>query len=674
MAAKVSFKTNKIVNAMKASEWFAEHDYLPGMENSNPTKKAPKKKVPKRPLSEITTPVKASEWFAKNNHLPTDIIEEPKRSLTEKETPSANVKVDAPESIDVEVEIKVPSLSNSVTHNQASLENEKDKKVNKEIETLADSILDLTKFLKQEKVRKIESEEIDGYTEDNPRPKTIVDLFKKITKEKISNTREMFSTRNLLTATGIQGAYKGTGSIIDQVLTHFEDKKKNKEETHSPLKAALKEYTSNKFKNIVKEPAGKLYEGAKSIISNSSVGRISNSIFTTVGNKTDKFKDFIENKKLDVSKKLRTDALEKPNSLLGTIGRHYYPESGEDAKKLNLLDRARDPKTKEDLELRQGLKEGIQEELVTLNNEQIKQLKKIVAALTETKEEKLEREDKEPSELTFSQKKEEKKEENSLIKSIMESFGSLKGIIGKAGNLFGSLSKTLGPLLRFAAPVAGVAAAGAAGVAAGSMLNNYVINPLTEKITGTKGATLGTAVYDGVDKVKGWFGNSDADKQKKLEEELRNKRLSTSVKNMVVSSPVTTNNNSVSTKSDKIVNKSSDTLNIKNIEENNSVISKTSPTSNIISKTENQSNEIAVQPTKIKPAAAYRVRQMEQVQATIKETEKLKDTKRVDNKPSSIVDARTNVINNSSNIQYIRPSVKNNEPTFNHLLSINFNR
>jgi hypothetical protein len=67
----------------------------------------------------------------------------------------------------------------------------------------------------------------------------------------------------------------------------------------------------------------------------------------------------------------------------------------------------------------------------------------------------------------------------------------------------------------------GVAAAGAAGYAAGT----YVVNPILDKaaslVTGNEDETFGTGIYEGVDKVMGWFGKSDADKMREAEEKAK---------------------------------------------------------------------------------------------------------------------------------------------------------
>ena len=43
------------------------------------------------------------------------------------------------------------------------------------------------------------------------------------------------------------------------------------------------------------------------------------------------------------------------------------------------------------------------------------------------------------------------------------------------------------------------------------------VNKIVQAVTGEKDVTLGTKIYDVVDSIKGWFGFSDADKQKAAE-------------------------------------------------------------------------------------------------------------------------------------------------------------
>lgn len=107
-----------------------------------------------------------------------------------------------------------------------------------------------------------------------------------------------------------------------------------------------------------------------------------------------------------------------------------------------------------------------------------------------------------------------------LIDKLMGFLGngvkSAGGAIGQVGRQAGGLLSGVGGKLmgaaRFALPAAAVAGAGYLGYKAGGMLNDYVLNPLAEKITGDKDATVGTALYDGVDKVQSLWGGDDKSK------------------------------------------------------------------------------------------------------------------------------------------------------------------
>jgi hypothetical protein len=95
-----------------------------------------------------------------------------------------------------------------------------------------------------------------------------------------------------------------------------------------------------------------------------------------------------------------------------------------------------------------------------------------------------------------------------LLKS---GFGSLTSLLGPIGGLISSLGPMLGAIGSALGPIAAVAGAGYVGYKAGGVVKEG-IDSAVQGISGDKDATLGTAIYDGVDKVAGWFGNSDADK------------------------------------------------------------------------------------------------------------------------------------------------------------------
>jgi len=106
----------------------------------------------------------------------------------------------------------------------------------------------------------------------------------------------------------------------------------------------------------------------------------------------------------------------------------------------------------------------------------------------------------------------------SSVGSVMAGAGAMiTRLVGMAGPLLTGLSSLL-PMLGQLAAVAGAAYGG---WKVGEALNEYVLNPLAEKITGTQGETVGTALYGAVDTAMGWFGASDADKMREAEEKAK---------------------------------------------------------------------------------------------------------------------------------------------------------
>jgi len=71
----------------------------------------------------------------------------------------------------------------------------------------------------------------------------------------------------------------------------------------------------------------------------------------------------------------------------------------------------------------------------------------------------------------------------------------LAGIVSNTAGAFGRILPSLGGLLRFLGVAGGFAASGVAGFEFGDKIINPKINELMESITGTKGETLGTALY-----------------------------------------------------------------------------------------------------------------------------------------------------------------------------------
>lgn len=165
---------------------------------------------------------------------------------------------------------------------------------------------------------------------------------------------------------------------------------------------------------------------------------------------------------------------------------------------------------------------GAMSELVELSDEQLKQLEAINQLLSKSEEDQHEENLKNKLSPVIPTTKvvADKEEEGGLMNLLM---GKAKGLLGgvgtKAGGLLkgaGSIAKSgLAKFLPFAAkaalPAAAVAGAGYGGWKLGSWLNENVINPGVSKLTGVEGNTLGGAIFDGVQKVKGWFGSKDAE-------------------------------------------------------------------------------------------------------------------------------------------------------------------
>lgn len=632
MAAKKQplSKLQRLGTPIKASDWFEQFDKLPNEELAKETPSKRRKK--KEPEPENTMPsVKADDWFKNFELLPKEELaaaienaaKQLKKKTTEADTEAAHVTVQSPENIDVKVDVEVKAIPQSldIASKQKAVDSVRlEQQANDEMDGLVTSILSLTQAIQQDRIDRIRGEELPK--EEKKTATSFSELIKTITKDKYSQLKEKTTLRNILFVSGVRSAFKGSESILDNLLAYREAKQAeakkeaaNKSQ-HSLLKSAVAgsaDYTKTKLSNLLSSTfgrAGTAIGKAASPITQSAPVQSVMSIINSVREKTTIPKDFIATTKHNLSKSARIEAIKNPNSIVGSIARRYYPEIGND----NELEASRilnNPATPKEREFQKNVKSGMKDELLQLSEEQLKQLKKIAAAVTETQEDRLEKKDEKPSPIV--EQKEKKKEEKtgSLIDTLMEKISGLKGVLGGAGKMLGSAAARLAP---FAAPAAGVAAAGAGGYMLGGAINDNVINPAVEAITGVKGATLGTATYDTVDMMAGWFGKSDADKMKKAEAQAKR----------VVSG--------------KVVNEK--------------------PT-------------IDAKPS-VKPAAAYRVGQMNQVKSTIKE---LDGAKAEAKKPAatSVVDARTNVVNNSTSVQYVRPHVRNNESTFNNLLNRNFN-
>ena len=165
-------------------------------------------------------------------------------------------------------------------------------------------------------------------------------------------------------------------------------------------------------------------------------------------------------------------------------------------------------------------KESIQatnsDDLLDINEKQLAALNKLVAAASVTEEDKLEAKKPETNSIVKVVEKEKPKEEKGIFDSLTD---MLKGMIPGFDVLtkLPSMFSAIAPALSAIAPAAGVAAAGTAGYMFGKHVVNPALDSAAEAITGTKGETVGTALYKGVDKIASVFGGSDEDKQKEAE-------------------------------------------------------------------------------------------------------------------------------------------------------------
>lgn len=670
-------------------------------------------RIPLSDLLNSTGPIKASDWFAHFDKLPKDVLDKPvepvkktkKRKTTTKKEVTRDAEtvtsVTAPKELDVDVSVSVTPINTTpkISTKQELVDDiKKSTESQKEFSTLIDSIVGLTKIIQENAIKEIQAEELPRHKEG---ASNLKELFKNIVTSKVESFKEKTSLRNMMIMSGIGSAHKGSESIVDNILGFLENKKEQKkilkkegkEEAPgwgSAIVGGTKDYLGNKLRNAIDNSSDaikKVYNTTGSTIVGKKIHGFAGDIIQKTSDVTNGVKTGFAQKVFDLNKKAKITAISNPNSLFGTIARRKFPEISKNPG-LEAARMIHHPANKTEREFSQGVRDGIEEELLKINKEQLSQLKKLVDTSVQSKSEKLEEtleaKDEAPKDMTFSQDKKKEEKSNSLLDKLFSSF------TGKIGNIFSKITKTLGPLLRFAMPAAGVLGAGAVGYGVGTLINNNLINPLAEKITGTKGASLGTAIYDGVDKVKGWFGASDADKMRESEEAYKNRVKTDSTPSVSVDNK----NNQTSLKTDstvsaidsndgkKLLDSSEAEKNQKNIITPTASIEK--PSNPLLSMINKQGSKSAtpnkavrnlsmnLESTPIKQANVYRLNQMEQVKATIKETEKLKDSKEK-NQTNSMVDARTNITNNSNTIHHIRPNVCNPDRTFNRLLYASFN-
>lgn len=108
-----------------------------------------------------------------------------------------------------------------------------------------------------------------------------------------------------------------------------------------------------------------------------------------------------------------------------------------------------------------------------------------------------------------------------LIQGIPGLPGGIAGGAPGGGGALGKIGRAAATGGRFLMGAGGVAAAGTAGYAVGEYIANPILNKGAELVTGTKGETVGGALYTGVDKFMGLFGRSDADKMKEAEQQAK---------------------------------------------------------------------------------------------------------------------------------------------------------
>lgn len=688
------------------------------------------KKLRLSEILEVGGRVKASAWLSEFDKMPgeeyasnEDIFKDTK--TVTKKSDAADVSVSSPERIDVKVTVKALNSAADIISKQAAIDANKEKKVDldekspretredglrrKEMSTLVDSILSLTKVIQENAIKKIQEEELPRHKQAG----SLKELFGNIASQKMESFREKTSMRGLLTMGGIGSAHRGTESIIDNVLGYFENKKETKKADAkarkeqqeltpswgSAIVSGSKEYLGNKLQNALDASKDRLKQvgnnaasssvgqkisglkesivnksssalnDLKSVVTSTNMGKKIHGIAGDIAQKAPKSIDDVRRIMaqgvFDINKSAKIKAIADPNSLLGTISRKKFPEIGKNPD----LERARvinTPANKKERELAATYKESLEDELLKVNEDQLTQLKKIVdnamaeradAAMAKKaeKENKLEASDENPKDITFSQEKKTEKEGGSLISKLTDMLTE---------GLGGYLTKMMmGPLMKFALPALGVAGAGALGVGAGTLLNNHIINPAAEKLTGVKGATLGTALYDGVDKIKGWFGNSDADKMKEAEEQAK--------KHLESRKNSTQKLDGVSYRLSEAPNIVTPTAAIPKVQ---------NPLLNMVKRgedinpTEARNNLAApsVNSSLVKTPNVYRVSQMNQVRATIKETERVAESKKSGSGANSVIDARTNVTNNANTINHIRPNLVNPDMVFNKILQNNF--
>lgn len=592
----------------------------------------------------------------------------------------------APENVEVNIDINADDLVIS------KADSKEDKDRDDMIDKLIDSILNLTKTIevqttKEEKAAPVVKPNSVQPPQSSPKEplekETFTGLVGQLLKDKVEDTKEALSLRNMLSTVGLRSAQRGSGSLLDTMLTFREVKQQEKKEE---AKKSPRSFTSSAVLGTVdylkQKTAASNEAGMLKMIRDSVPGKVVSQTIDVTRKSVDETKKLV-NKVADrpvfhpirtIDRSLQKSAEESPSSLFGMIAKRRMeqqptpevipePVQEKKSKKKSTLpkgpakEKAPEPEKppifwnipaingEEDLvamsdyihrpttdpiqqEFKEGLREGMRDELLTLNQEQLEELKKLVDAATVDQETKLEEASKNklnsPKQIKEAEKSEKKSLLDTLQKGLGGSLAGLKDMIGKAIPLLGVAAKA-------ALPAAAVGGAGIAGYWLGEKLNENVINPYMEKRTGVKGATLGTALYGDVDKIKGLFGASDEDKMKAEDEKQRlilgkrllgeGKQISDSMAQFLKSKGVTV------------------------------------PASAITSA------------QAIKPQG-YRERQLQDIVMNKREIDNIKSSQK-EAQPTQNIDASTNVVNHKTTT-FVRPAIRSTEPTFNALLMRNF--
>ena len=232
---------------------------------------------------------------------------------------------------------------------------------------------------------------------------------------------------------------------------------------------------------------------------------------------------------------------------------------------------------------------------------------------------------------------------------------AIPSLLGRGASALGGITKTVGTtiartapsVLRSLSPAGAVAAAGAGGYMFGKHAVNPALNAIAEKITGVEGETVGSALYDGVDKLAGSkLGNmlgfkSDAQKMEEAETkalvEIGKKRLAegktvtTNIANAMSKSGIEVSAEQISDKKPEAKPKTTQSENIEAKQSENELPKK---------------QETRVQ---ITDAVERAVEQVDQVEKT---------------KNTSVVNAPTVVNNSTNNTTITHKQLRNTEPSY----------